>query len=92
MCGLNPFPKSTWTWRDDNNLTSFIYLYILRGFTKLVITFYPIKNTSKLINQQLKNEVKIVNWKKKVSYYFFNCQKYPYLKLKNWVKIVNWQK
>ena len=38
-----------------------IYLYILRGFRKLVIVFFPVKNTSKLINQQLKNGVKIVN-------------------------------
>ena len=52
------------------------YLYILRGFRKLVITFFPVKNTFKLIKQQLKNGVKIVNWKKKVSYYFFSCQKY----------------
>ena len=66
-----------------------IYLYILRRFKKLVIVFFPVKNTPKLINQQLKNEVKIVNWQKKVSYCFFNCQKYPYLKLKNGVKIVN---
>ena len=55
-----------------------IYIYILRGFIKLVITFFPVKNTPKVINQQLKNEVKIVNWKKKVSYCFFYCQKYPY--------------
>ena len=41
-------------------------MYILRGFRKLVIAFFPIKNTPKLINQQLKNWVKIVNWKKKV--------------------------
>ena len=40
-----------------------IYLYILRGFRKLVIVFFWVKNTSKLINQQLKNGVKIVNWK-----------------------------
>ena len=38
-----------------------LYLYILRGFRKLVIAFFPIKNTPKLINQQLKNGVKIVN-------------------------------
>ena len=38
------------------------YLYILRGFRKLVITFFPVKNTPKLINQQLKNEVKIVKF------------------------------
>ena len=38
-----------------------IYLYILRGFKKLVINFFPVKNTPKLINQQLKNEIKIVN-------------------------------
>ena len=48
-----------------------IHLYILRGFKKLVIAFFPIKNTPKLINQQLKNGVKIVNWQKKVSYCFF---------------------
>ena len=70
----------------------YIYLYILRGFRKLVITFFLVKNTSKLINQQLKNGVKIVNWQKNVSYCFFYCQKYPYLKLKNGVKIVNWRK
>ena len=40
-------------------------MYILRGFKKLVIAFFPVKNTLKLINQQLKNWVKIVNWKKK---------------------------
>ena len=51
--------------------------------------FFLVKNTHKLINQQLKNGIKIINWQKKVSYYFFYCQKYPYLKLKNWVKIVN---
>ena len=51
--------------------------------------FFSIKNTPKLINQQLKNGVKIVNWKKKVNYYFFYCKKYPYLKLKIEVKIVN---
>ena len=50
------------------------YLYILKGFRKLVITFFPVKNTPKLINQQLKNDVKIVNWEKKVSYYFFYYQ------------------
>ena len=38
-----------------------IYMYILRGFRTLVITFFPVKNTPKLINQQLKNWVKIVN-------------------------------
>ena len=37
------------------------YLYILRGFRKLVIIFFLVKNTPKLINQQLKNGVKIVN-------------------------------
>ena len=43
------------------NQTISFYLYILRKFIKLVITFFIIKNTSKLINQQLKNVVKIVN-------------------------------
>ena len=37
------------------------YLYILKGFRKLVIGFITVKNTLKLINQQLKNKVKIVN-------------------------------
>ena len=37
------------------------YLYILKGFKKLVIAFITVKNTLKLINQQLKNKVKIVN-------------------------------
>ena len=46
-------------------------LYILRGFRKLVITFFFVKNTPKLINQQLKNRVKIINWKKEVSFFFF---------------------
>ena len=67
----------------------FSYLYILRGFKKLVITFFFVKNIPKLINQQLKNGDKIVNWQKNVSYCFFFCQKYPYIKFKNEVKIVN---
>ena len=54
-----------------------VYLYILRRFKKLVIAFFSVKNTLKLINQQLKNIVKIVNWKKKVSYYFFLLSKIP---------------
>ena len=50
-----------------------VYLYILRGFKKLVIVFFffLVKNTLKVINKRLKNWVKIVNWKKKVSYCFF---------------------
>ena len=40
---------------------TYIYIYILRGFRKLVITFFPVKDTPKFINQQLKNEIKIVN-------------------------------
>ena len=39
-----------------------IYLYILRGLRKLIIIFFLVKKTPKLINQQLKNEVKIINW------------------------------
>ena len=65
-------------------------MYILREFRKLVIIFFFGQKYPKLINQQLKNEVKIVNWQKKVSYcFFFYCKKYPYLKLKIKVKIVN---
>ena len=45
-------------------------IYRLRGFRKLVMAFFPVKNTPKLINQQLKNEIKIVNWKKKVITFF----------------------
>ena len=74
----------------NNNNNLYLYnLYILRQFRKLVITFFSIKNAPKLINQQLKNEVKIVNWQKEVSYWLFYCKKYSYLKLKNEVKIVN---
>ena len=66
------------------------HLYILRGFRKLVIVFFfPVKNTHKLINQQLKNGIKIVNWQRKLVIVFFYCQKYCYLKLKNRVKRVN---
>ena len=57
-----------------------IYLYILRGFKKLVIAFFHVKNTAKLINQQLKNWVKIVNCKKRVSYCFFLLSKIPLIK------------
>ena len=50
---------------DSSNPFSFFlllyYPYILRGFTKLIIAFFFVKNTLKLINQQLKNKVKIVN-------------------------------
>ena len=38
-----------------------VYLYTLREFRKWVIAFFPVKNTPKLINQQFKNGVKIVN-------------------------------
>ena len=50
-----------------------VYLYILRGFKKLIIasSFFWVKNTPKVINKRLKNWIKIVNWKKKVSYCFF---------------------
>ena len=36
-------------------------LYILRGFRNLIIAFFLVKNIPKLINEQLKNVVKIVN-------------------------------
>ena len=61
----------------------------IKMIQKVSYCFFSVKNTLKLINQQLKNGVKIVNWQKKISYYFFYCQKYSYLKLKNGVKIVN---
>ena len=67
----------------------YLNLYILRGFRKLVTaSSFFVKNIPKLINQQLKNEVKIIHWKKQVSYCFLYCKKYPYLKLQNGVKIV----
>ena len=53
-----------------NDSIFIICLYILRVFRKLVITFFLVKNTPKLINQQLKNVIKIINWQKKVSYFF----------------------
>ena len=45
----------------NSKLLFFHCLYILKGFRKLVIAFFPVKNTPKLINQQHKNGVKIVN-------------------------------
>ena len=39
--------------------------------------FFPVKNTPKLINQQLKNLIKIINWQKKVSYCFFTGKNTP---------------
>ena len=81
--------KREWSFFFFFFLSDSLYVYILRRFRKLIITFFPVKNTSKLINQQLKNYVKIVNCQKKINYYFFYCKKYSYLKLKNEVKIVN---
>ena len=52
-------------------------MYILRGFKKLVIIFFPVKNTPKLINQQLKNGVKIINWKRKLVIAFFIVKNTP---------------
>ena len=53
-------------------------VYIKR-IQKVSYCFFSVKNTLKLINQQLKNGVKIVNWQKKVSYcFFFYCKKYTY--------------
>ena len=46
---------------DNRQVHNCFYLYILRELRKLVIVFFSVKNTPKLINQQLKNEVKIVN-------------------------------
>ena len=63
-------------------------IYIKR-IQKVSYYFFSCKKVHKLINQQLKNEIEIINWKKKVSYCFFYSKKYPYLKLKNKVKIVN---
>ena len=49
-----------------------IYLFVyIKRIQKVSYCFFPVKNTPKLINQQLKNRVKIVNWQKKVSYCFF---------------------
>ena len=46
----------------SNNLLTFEHARsLLYVFRKLVTTFFNVKNTSKLINQQLKNGVKIVN-------------------------------
>ena len=78
-------------------LYSFIYFRIynlrlicyIKRIQKVSYYFFPVKNIPKLINQQLKNWVKIVNCQKKINYYFFYCKKYSYLKLKNEVKIVN---
>ena len=70
---------------------SYLSVYI-KKIQKVSYCFFSCKKYPKLINQQLKKGVKIVNWQKKVSYCFFYCKKYPYLKLKNEIKIINWQK
>ena len=67
MCEILKFTHFSPIMHAHYVISNYHYLlYILRGFRKLVITFFPVKNTHKLINQQLKNEVKIVTWKKKV--------------------------
>ena len=73
----------------SNNIIYLLPIYIKRIQKVNYCFFFLVKNTSKLINQQLKNWVKIVNFQKKINYCFFYCKKYPYLKLKNEVKIVN---
>ena len=75
--------------KKNLKLISEVSIYIKRIQKVNYCFFFSFKNTPKLINQQFKNEVKIVNWKKKVRYCFFYYKKYPCLKLKNEVKIVN---
>ena len=64
---------------QTKTLIGYLSVYIKR-IQKISYYFFGQKYP-KLINQQLKNEVKIVNWQKKVSYCFFYYQKYIYLKL-----------
>ena len=59
----------------------FLVSVYIKRIQKVNYCFFPVKNTSKLINQQLKNEVKIVNKQKKVSYCIFYYQN-----LKMWLK------
>ena len=58
-------------------LISEVSIYIKRIQKVNYCFFFSVKNTPKLINQQFKNEVKIVNWKNKVSYCFFLLSKIP---------------
>ena len=51
-------------------------VYIKR-IQKVSYCFFPVKNTLKLINQQLKNKVKIVNWKRKLVITFFTVKNTP---------------
>ena len=70
MCEIPKFTHFSHIMHAHYVISNYHYLlYILRGFRKLVITFSPVKNTHKIINQ-LKNEVKIVTWKKKVITFF----------------------
>ena len=80
---INLYPKNRKTFKHAQRV------HIKRIQKVSYCFFFSVKHTLKLINQQLKNGVKIVNWQKKVSYYFFYYQKYPYLKLKNEIKIVH---
>ena len=47
----------------NNELELLLSVYIKR-IQNVNYCFFSVKNTHKLINQQLKNWVKIVNWKK----------------------------
>ena len=84
---INFYPKN----RKASEYAYALRLVYIKGIQKVSYCFFYWKNTPKLINQQFKNLVKIVNWQKKVSYYFFTVKNISYLKLKNEVKIVNWQ-
>ena len=46
-------------------------VYIMKIQKVSYCFIFTVKNTPKLINQQFKNRLKIVNLQKKVSYYFF---------------------
>ena len=52
----------------------FLLSVYIKRIQKVSYYFFPVKNTPKLINQQLKNEVKIVNKQKKLSYCIFYYQ------------------
>ena len=56
-CNCRPQCVHQQVYKLNFKVYHFFYLYILRGFRKFVITSFSVKNTPKLINQQLKNEV-----------------------------------
>ena len=69
-------PKISFYFFDNQDFLLLLSIYIKR-IQKVSYYFFFVKNTLKLINQQLKNGVKIVNLKKKLVIAFFIVKNTP---------------